>query len=581
MKIQFITTAFNGMAQRLWIELDRLNHEVKVHIASNPQKMMEAVDNYKPDLIIAPYLTSKIPAQIYNNYLCLIVHPGIKGDRGASSLDWAILQNEKNWGVTILQAVEKMDAGDIWAFNEFEMRPVAKSEIYRNEVTQAAAKGILQAINNFKNPGFIPEKLDYSKPEIKGKWNSKTTQKDFQFSWDENANSIIRKINATDSSPGVKIPLFNKEYYCYGAHLEEKLKGKSSEIIAQRDNAVCIATKENAVWITHLKAIKENAIKLPATIALDEIAKSIPHSDISPFEIPEYKTWQEIRFEKDGNIGYLHFDFYNGAISTDQCNRLREAVIEAKNKCKLLVLMGGRDVWSNGIHLNVIENANNPADESWDNINAIDDLILEIINSTNHYIICALQGNAGAGGVSLALSGDKIITRNGIVLNPHTKNMGLYGSEYWTYLLPKRIGIDKANKFTEECLPWGVEVAKEIGLIDDFCGETNQEFIKFVKEQAQNVINLSYFDKLLAAKKFQRRKDEMNKPLAEYRKEELEKMKANFYDNDMNYHEKRYNFVHKIQNEDSDDIEDLYKSRRTIYRKRKWENIQYNDNNEQ
>ena len=38
MKIQFITTAFNGMAQRLWIELDRLNHEVKVHIASTSEK---------------------------------------------------------------------------------------------------------------------------------------------------------------------------------------------------------------------------------------------------------------------------------------------------------------------------------------------------------------------------------------------------------------------------------------------------------------------------------------------------------------------------------------------------------------
>jgi putative two-component system hydrogenase maturation factor HypX/HoxX len=267
-------------------------------------------------------------------------------------------------------------------------------------------------------------------------------------------------------------------------------------------------------------------------------------------------------------------------MSTTQCLRLKDAIIEAKKRCKLIVLMGGKDVWSNGINLNVIENAKNPADESWENINAIDDLILEIINSTDHYIICALQGNAGAGGVSLALSGDKVISRNGIVLNPHTKNMGLYGSEYWTYLLPKRIGIDKATKFTEECLPWGNAVAKDIGLIDEFFGETNQEFVKYVKEQAQSIINLSYFDKLIAAKKFQRRKDEMNKSLAEYRKEELVKMKANFYENDMDYNEKRYNFAHKIQNENSDDIEDLYKSRRTIYRKRKWEKIQYKDNNE-
>jgi hypothetical protein len=73
----------------------------------------------------------------------------------------------------------------------------------------------------------------------------------------------------------------------------------------------------------------------------------------------------------------------------------------------------------------------------------------------------------------------------------------------------------------------------------------------------------------------------MNKPLEEYRTEELVIMKVNFYENNMNYNEKRYNFVHKIQNESSDNIADLYKSRRTIYRKRKWENIQYKDKNEQ
>ena len=35
MKILFLTTAFNGMAQRAWIELDRLDHQVKVQIASD------------------------------------------------------------------------------------------------------------------------------------------------------------------------------------------------------------------------------------------------------------------------------------------------------------------------------------------------------------------------------------------------------------------------------------------------------------------------------------------------------------------------------------------------------------------
>lgn len=580
MTILFLTDSFNGMAQRLWIELDRHDHQVHVQIAVSGEAMLNAVEECKPDLIVAPILTKKIPEAIYKNHICLIVHPGIKGDRGASSLDWAILNEEKKWGVSIIQAVEKMDAGPLWATHNFKMRPATKAELYRNEVAQAAAKGILETIEYIEREDFIPEVINYDDASVKGKWNKKATQNDFEFSWEDHSSEIITKTRAADSAPGILMDFFGKHYYCYGSHLETSLKGKPGEILAQRNKAICVATAESAVWITHLKISEEKSIKLPATIALNEFSKEIPVSKMSPFETISGATWQEIRFEQQNDIGYLHFDFYNGAMSADQCNRLRETIIQAKTKVKMIVLMGGNDVWSNGIDLNIIEASKNSADTAWENINALDDLILEIIQSTSHYIICALQGNAGAGGVALALSGDKFIARNGIVLNPHTKNMGLYGSEYWTYLLPKRIGIDKATKFTEECLPWGMAVAKEIGLVDDYQGETPAEFMEFIRKQAESVRSLTYFDKLLMAKQFQQRKDEMNKPLSKYREEELAKMKSNFYEDDMGFAEKRYRFVHKIPNAKSHGISDLYASRRNIYRKRKWESITYNENNE-
>ena len=566
------------MAQRLWIELDRHNHQVHVQIAVSEAAMVSAVETYKPHVIVAPILTKKIPESIWKNNICLIVHPGIKGDRGASSLDWAVLNNEKEWGVSIIQAVEKMDAGPVWSTHNFKMRAASKAELYRNEVADVAAKGLLEAISNIEKNDFEPEIVDYENPFIKGRWNNKTTKSDYYFSWNDPTSEIIKKILSADSDPGVIISLFGEEYYCYGPHLETTLKGKSGQIIAQRNHAICIGTADAAIWITHLKSFKKDCIKLPAIIALDGLAEETPISEMSSFEKVSGETWRDIHFEQENDIGYLHFNFYNGAMSADQCNRLREAFIEAKNKTKMIVLLGGSDVWSNGIDLNLIEHSENPADIAWENINAIDDLILEIIQSTTHYVVCVLRGNAGAGGVTLALAGDKVIARKGVVLNPHTKNMGLYGSEYWTYLLPKRIGIDKATKFTEECLPWGMEVAKEIGLIDDYSEENHSEFLRFVKKQAESIHSLSYFDKLLQAKHFQRRKDEMNKPLSEYRIKELEKMKANFYENDMGFTEKRHRFVHKIPNEDSHDISDLYGSRRAIYRKRKWESITYKEN---
>lgn len=53
--------------------------------------MRNGVDEFQPDLIICPTLMKAIPEDIYKKIKCLIVHPGIKGDRGPSSIDWAIL----------------------------------------------------------------------------------------------------------------------------------------------------------------------------------------------------------------------------------------------------------------------------------------------------------------------------------------------------------------------------------------------------------------------------------------------------------------------------------------------------------
>ena len=580
MKILFITTAFNGMSQRAWVELDRLNHQVKVHIASTQKNMIEAVDAFAPDLIIAPFLKSVIPEIIWENYTCLIIHPGIVGDRGSCSLDWAILNNQKEWGVTILQAEKKMDAGLIWATATFHIRKVSKSFLYRHEVTQAAMEALLLAVQRFEEKNFTPQSSEEYNLNRRGKWNHATNQNDFQFSWNEETSSVIRKINAADSNPGAMCEIANEEYYCYGAVEEEILKGEPGEIIGKRNNAVCIATTNGAVWLQCLKKNEEEAIKLPSAIILEDILQNIPETGLNIFEDNlSKKTYREIWYEEADEVGYLHFNFYNGAMSTEQCRRLREAFVAAKQcNTKVIVMMGGEDVWCNGIHLNLIEAAENSAQESWENINAIDDLIYEIICTESHYVISALQGNAGAGGVALALAADKVIAQKGIVFNPHTRNMGLYGSEYWTYLLPKRIGTQRAEMFTEQCLPWGTDIALEVKLIDECYHEVNEAFREKVKTNVKELAKLGWFYKLLEAKKFKRNREENYKPLSKYREEELGKMYKNFFEDDLGYDYKRFCFVHK-QNpkEKINDVEekDLFSERRKIWRRRKQEKLFY------
>lgn len=580
MKILFIISSFNGLSQRAWVELDRLNHQVKICIAPTPEGMMDATKNFQPDLIIAPYLKTAIPEIIWKKYTCLIVHPGIIGDRGASSLDWAILNNEKEWGVSILQAVEKMDDGPVWASLNFPIRKGSKSFLYRHEVTNAAIQALLQAVHQFEEKEFNPKAPAEFTEITTGKWNRSTAENDFAFSWNETTDSIMRKIHAADSSPGAIGYLSGEQYYCYGAVEEEILKGNAGEILGKRHHAICIATKDGALWLHCLKKKEKDAVKLPAAMVLGDNASAIPELPVNIFKGHLHqRTFSEIRYEEANEVGYLYFDFYNGAMSTEHCVRLRETFTEAKQRStKVIVLMGGADIWSNGIHLNLIEASDDPAQTSWENINAIDDLIQEIICTGTHYIISAMHGNAGAGGVSLALAADKVLAQKGVIFNPHTRNMGLYGSEYWTYLLPKRIGTERATMFTEQCLPWGTDIALEVKLIDSCFENSGGAFREQVKTTAEEIARLSYFNQLITAKNFKRSRDESYKPLQKYREEELEKMHKNFFEDDWGYDYKRYCFVHKLnpaQNENDLAEKDLFNERRKIWRRRKQEKLFY------
>jgi putative two-component system protein, hydrogenase maturation factor HypX/HoxX len=548
MRILLIASSYNSLTQRTHVELAYRDHEVSIELALSDAILVEAVELYRPDLIIAPMMKQRIPENIWRDHVCIVVHPGIKGDRGPSSLDWAILNEEKEWGVTTIQAIAEIDAGDIWSSVTFKMRQASKSSLYRNEVTQAAIKAILQTVERFESKTFIPTTLDYNQEDVKGCLRPYMKQKIRAIDWSEPVSSILKKIWSADSQPGVLDNIYGEEYYLYDAHEEDTLKGYPGEIIAQRNGAICRAAADGAVWISHLKKKgKQASIKLPATMVLGEYLNDVPESPL-PLQVPtERKTYKEIWYEEKNQVGYLHFEFYNGAMSTEQCQRLRQAFLYAcKQPTKVIVLMGGHDFWSNGIHLNVIEAAKHPADESWQNIIAMDDLVQSIITTNTHLVIAAMQGNAAAGGVILALASDYVYARRGIVLNPHYKRMNLYGSEYWTYLLPKRVGYQKALELTSNCMPMSSQVATEIGLIDKDFGKDNISFCQKIMKIAEEVAHSSDYQQKLDTKIQKRLLDEEIKPLELYRKEELENMKINFYGSDPIYHMARRNFVYKV-----------------------------------
>jgi putative two-component system hydrogenase maturation factor HypX/HoxX len=545
MRILLLAHAFNGLSQRLYVELCRDGHEVSVELDIHDRVTGEAAQLWKPDVVLAPFLKRALPPSLWRRHLCFIVHPGPPGDRGPSSLDWAILRGVDTWGVTVLQAQAELDAGPVWGSAQFTMRSARKSSVYRNEVTEGAVGAVRAALARVEaGQGPLLDALF----EANG-WQPPMRQAARAIAWLRDDTALVmRKIHSADGSPGVLDQIFGRPFRLFDASPEPKLTGAPGTVIARRHDAICRATTDGAVWIGQLQPAQDlqRSFKLPAVMALGRDADGVPELGEGP-GADRGSIDGELRYEEHGCVGYLHFDFYNGALSGTQCDRLRAAYAAARRRAtRVIVLMGGGDFWCNGMHLHCIEAADSAADASWENINRIDDLACDILQTDTHLTIAALQGNAAAGGVFLALAADCVLARSGIVLNPHYRNMGnLFGSEYWTYLLPARVGEVQARALMERRLPLGMPEAQAIGLIDAHAGPDRSRFRELLDVRAATLASSGDFEQRLAEKRRRRATDEAHRPLADYRAAELERMRMNFYGFDPSYHIARHRFVHR------------------------------------
>ena len=391
------------------------------------------------------------------------------------------------------------------------------------------------------------------------------------------ARQISRRIRSGDSQPGVLSKVFGRSLYLYGGIVDEAI-GDDGELYVQvgqarllaiRSGAVCLATCDGkSIWVTHVRRPKTKMDtslfpKVPAVFGLFQLGlmqrvqvgelQSSNHAGRVPQKNSTFQeVWVDMDHDEHGNkLAYIHFEFYNGAMSTEQCSRLIEMMDDVldqhtpEDPIRAVVLMGG-SYFSNGIALNIIEASDDPAAESWMNINRIDDVvdyILHRLPTQGILTVAAMRGNAAAGGVALATACDFVIAGSDIVLNPAYRGVGLHGSEYHTLSYHGRCGEANATKLLRSMLPMSPLQAQAMGLVD------------FVFPSGEELDNSIRFHVALLAKNrdltrgpWKKNVDLTPASLARTRAHELSEMSKDFWSaRSTRYHSRRHDFVRKVK----------------------------------
>jgi methionyl-tRNA formyltransferase len=154
---------------------------------------LEKLKDVEPDLNVVVAYGQIIPSSIIYlpKYNSINVHFSLLPKyRGASPVQWTLLNGEDKTGITLFELNEKMDEGDILAQEEIDILPFENAAELESRLAQIGAKLLVKTIDDIDK--IKPQKQDHSRAT----YAPKLSKEDGRIDWTKDSLHIERQLRA-------------------------------------------------------------------------------------------------------------------------------------------------------------------------------------------------------------------------------------------------------------------------------------------------------------------------------------------------------------------------------------------------
>ena len=219
----------------------------------DPQ-VYEAYLNLRPDLVLLAFVTDIIPEKLLGvaSLGTLCYHPSLlPRHRGASAINWAIIQGDRRTGLTIFWVEKGIDTGPILLQKEVEIGPEETTGgLYFNTLFPLGVEAMAEAVELIKEGKAPRLPQDESQATYEPPCDDRVAAVDFEKS----IQDIYNLIRGCDPQPGAYTTLKGKKIRLYEAKMEPvSMDRPAGEIVAIDDRGVQIAVKGGLLRIGKLR----------------------------------------------------------------------------------------------------------------------------------------------------------------------------------------------------------------------------------------------------------------------------------------------------------------------------------------
>ena len=202
-----------------------IKNNIEVYQPIKIREEYQYILDKKPDIIITAAYGQIIPSEIldYPKYGCINVHGSLLPKlRGGAPIHHAIINGDKEAGVTIMYMVEKMDAGDIISQIDTPILPSDNVGTLHDRLSEIGTKLLLDTIPNIVSGNINPVKQN----EEEVTYGLNITKEEELINFNDSVSNVHNKIRGLSSIPGAYAMLNNKRMKIY---LSEKTNNISKE----------------------------------------------------------------------------------------------------------------------------------------------------------------------------------------------------------------------------------------------------------------------------------------------------------------------------------------------------------------
>ncbi len=219
-----------------------------------PESIKDIYDTLKEldaDTLITAAYGQYIPSKILDLYKIKVnVHASLLPlHRGGAPIQRCLMNGDSKTGVTIMEMAHKLDAGKIYAMEEYEILDSDNADILFSKLSIIGTKLLLDNLEDI----YSGKNIGYPQDDSLATFSKNISKEEERIDFNKSSKDIVNQIRGLAKNPGAYILVHDTVCKVYEASIVEYVGSEAPGTVLNTKKGITIKTLDSAISLTLLK----------------------------------------------------------------------------------------------------------------------------------------------------------------------------------------------------------------------------------------------------------------------------------------------------------------------------------------